>query len=54
MTNKKPKPQPDDKTPPPPCTCAENALGDCDRCRHSIAYHVPLLGCMKCNCDEYS
>lgn len=30
-----------------------NAFGDCSRCRHSIAYHLPLTGCIKCNCDEY-
>lgn len=27
--------------------------GDCDNCGHSIAYHVPILGCMKCRCSEY-
>lgn len=30
-------------------------IGDCSRpgCGHSIAYHVPIVGCMKCDCDEY-
>jgi len=32
-----------------------NMIGDCDRrgCGHSFAYHVPLVGCMKCDCEEY-
>lgn len=28
-------------------------IGDCERCSHSIAYHVPLFGCAKCNCGEF-
>ena len=28
-------------------------IGDCDWCGHSIAYHVPLVGCIKCSCDEF-
>lgn len=28
------------------------AFGDC-RCGHSVAYHLPLVGCMKCGCDEF-
>lgn len=28
------------------------AFGDC-RCGHSVAYHLPLVGCMKCDCDEF-
>lgn len=27
--------------------------GDCDRCGHSIIYHFPLVGCAKCDCDEF-
>ena len=30
-----------------------HAFGDCSRCRHSFAYHMPLMGCIKCNCEEY-
>jgi hypothetical protein len=30
-----------------------HAFGDCSRCRHSIAYHLPFVGCTKCDCDEY-
>ncbi len=29
-------------------------IGDCDDCGHSIAYHMPIVGCVKCSCDEYS
>ncbi len=29
-------------------------LGDCDNCGHSVAYHLPLAGCIKCSCDEFS
>lgn len=29
------------------------AKGDCDECGHSILYHVPIFGCMKCGCDEF-
>ena len=29
-------------------------IGDCGWCGHSIAYHIPLYGCVKCDCDEYS
>jgi hypothetical protein len=29
-------------------------VGDCDDCGHSIAYHLPWVGCTKCNCDEFS
>jgi len=28
------------------------AFGDC-RCGHSVAYHLPLAGCLKCGCDEF-
>lgn len=28
-------------------------IGDCDRCGHSVAYHMPLLGCIKCSCGEF-
>lgn len=30
-------------------------VGDCDRegCGHSIAYHIPFSGCLKCDCEEY-
>lgn len=28
-------------------------IGDCDRCGHSGMYHVPLVGCIKCDCDEF-
>lgn len=28
-------------------------IGDCSRCHHSIAYHVPIVGCAKCDCGEY-
>lgn len=28
-------------------------FGDCD-CGHSILYHAPLAGCLKCGCDEFS
>lgn len=30
-------------------------FGDCSRreCGHSITYHVPIGGCLKCDCDEY-
>lgn len=28
-------------------------FGDCSYCGHSVAYHVPMVGCMKCNCDEF-
>lgn len=31
----------------------EAMTGDCDDCGHSIIYHVPLVGCMKCDCDEF-
>lgn len=37
-----------------PCTCkAESMIGDCDRCGHSVMYHVPLIGCAKCSCEEF-
>lgn len=30
-------------------------IGDCDNCGHSIVYHVPLVGCVKCSYgDPYS
>lgn len=31
------------------------AFGDCSRriCGHSFAYHIPLMGCIKCDCTEY-
>lgn len=28
-------------------------LGDCEDCGHSAVYHVPLMGCIKCGCDEF-
>lgn len=30
-------------------------VGDCGRrgCGHSIAYHFPFTGCIKCDCEEY-
>lgn len=28
-------------------------FGDCSYCGHSVAYHLPLVGCTKCNCDEF-
>ena len=31
----------------------DRAFGDCNNCGHSIMYHVPIAGCMKCDCDEY-
>lgn len=36
-------------------TAINMAYGDCSRkgCHHSIIYHVVLIGCMKCDCDEY-
>lgn len=30
-----------------------SAFGDCDNCGHSLIYHLPLIGCTKCSCDEY-
>jgi len=27
-------------------------FGDC-RCGHSIIYHIPFTGCLKCDCDEF-
>lgn len=32
---------------------AVQMFGDCKRCKHSLAYHAPLLGCLKCSCEEY-
>jgi hypothetical protein len=29
-------------------------FGDCDRCGHSIIYHLPFIGCEKCDCEEFS
>lgn len=29
-------------------------IGDCKECGHSIMYHVPFTGCIKCSCDEFS
>jgi hypothetical protein len=29
-------------------------IGDCGYCGHSIAYHMPLMGCIKCECDEFT
>ena len=29
-------------------------FGDCDDCGHSFMYHLPLAGCIKCNCGEFS
>lgn len=28
-------------------------VGDCGRCGHSIAYHMPFVGCVKCDCEEF-
>ena len=28
-------------------------FGDCDECGHSAIYHVPIVGCMKCDCGEF-
>jgi hypothetical protein len=30
-------------------------IGDCGRrgCGHSVAYHLPFAGCIKCDCEEY-
>jgi hypothetical protein len=28
-------------------------IGDCDNCGHGIMYHLPVVGCTKCDCDEY-
>lgn len=28
-------------------------IDDCDRCTHSVAYHLSFVGCTKCDCDEY-
>jgi hypothetical protein len=28
-------------------------FGDCDVCGHSAIYHVPLVGCCKCDCEEF-
>jgi len=30
-----------------------HVLGDCSYCGHSIAYHMPFMGCMKCSCSEF-
>ncbi len=34
-------------------TKVKNAIGDCSYCGHSIVYHAPMVGCLKCSCDEY-
>ena len=28
-------------------------VGDCRRCGHSIVYHLPFIGCTKCDCEEF-
>lgn len=28
------------------------AIGDCE-CGHSLIYHMPFVGCVKCDCDEF-
>lgn len=28
-------------------------VGDCADCRHSIVYHLPFVGCTKCDCEEF-
>lgn len=28
-------------------------VGDCDDCGHSIIYHLPVVGCTKCDCEEF-
>lgn len=47
---------------PTPCKEADPAIlfapdpsvtGDCSSCGHSIIYHLPLVGCTRCNCDEF-
>lgn len=32
---------------------SEMAAGDCGDCGHSIIYHAPFVGCIKCSCDEF-
>lgn len=32
---------------------SEKAFGDCSYCGHSIIYHGPMVGCLKCHCSEY-
>lgn len=27
-------------------------FGDCE-CGHSVVYHLPIVGCTKCGCDEF-
>jgi hypothetical protein len=31
----------------------EAMFGDCAWCGHSIVYHLPLVGCAKCSCEEF-
>lgn len=33
----------------------QQMIGDCKRrgCGHSIAYHLPMFGCAKCDCEEF-
>jgi predicted nucleic-acid-binding Zn-ribbon protein len=28
-------------------------VGDCDNCGHSVMYHLPIVGCQKCDCEEF-
>lgn len=28
-------------------------MGDCEECGHSIIYHIPIVGCTRCSCDEF-
>jgi predicted nucleic-acid-binding Zn-ribbon protein len=28
-------------------------IGDCDNCGHSAMYHMPFVGCVKCDCEEF-
>ena len=32
---------------------ASAMFGDCDRCGHSLIYHLPVVGCTKCSCEEF-
>lgn len=32
---------------------ALHIIGDCDECGHSVIYHLPIVGCTKCDCDEF-
>lgn len=34
-------------------TRAVQMFGDCKYCGHSVIYHVFLVGCTKCGCNEF-